>query len=78
MQSPERVAEYGRTLRALRPSAPLAASVWTPLNERRWDEQIRGMERAGVDLLVLGRRYDERTVSELERFAREFLLTPAR
>ena len=72
-QTPERVAEYGRKLRALRPGARLAASVWTPQNERRWDDQVRGMERAGVDLLLLGRRYDDRTVSELERFAAEFL-----
>lgn len=73
LQSPERVAEYGRKLRAIRPDAQLAASVWTPQNERRWDDQVAAMERAGVDLLLIGRRYDERTVSELERFAAAFL-----
>jgi probable F420-dependent oxidoreductase len=78
LQDPERVAEYGRRLRALRPDAPLAASVGTPVNERRWDEQIPAMERAGVDLLVLGRRYDERTVPELKRFADAFIRSGAR
>ena len=72
-QSPERVAEYGRTLRALRADAKLAASIWTPQNERRWDDQAAAMERAGVDLLLIGRRYDERTVAELERFAAAFI-----
>jgi probable F420-dependent oxidoreductase len=73
MQPPERVAEYGRKLRALRADAPLAASVWTTQNERRWEEQVDDMKRAGVDLMLIGRRYDEQTVSELERFARAFL-----
>jgi probable F420-dependent oxidoreductase len=73
LQSPERVAEYGRKLRALRPDAQLAASVGTPQNERRWDDQVAAMERAGVDLLVIGRRYDESTVAELERFAGAYL-----
>ena len=72
IQPPERVAEYGRSLRARRADAPLAASIWTPLAERLWDEQVRPMEQAGVDLLVLGRRYDDKTVSELERFAGAF------
>lgn len=72
-QTPERVAEYGRTLRALRRDAPLAACVWTDQDKREWDGQVRGMEEAGVDLLVLGRRYDDRQVSEIERFAGEFL-----
>ena len=31
------------------------------------------MENAGVDFLVLGRRYDDRQLSEIERFASEFL-----
>jgi probable F420-dependent oxidoreductase len=78
LQSAERVAEYGRKLRALRADAPLVASVWTPVNERRWDEQVTAMERAGVELLVLGRRYDERTVAELERFADTFIPSGAR
>jgi alkanesulfonate monooxygenase SsuD/methylene tetrahydromethanopterin reductase-like flavin-dependent oxidoreductase (luciferase family) len=78
LQSAERVAEYGRKLRALRADAPLAASVWTPVNERRWDDQVSAMERAGVDLMVLGRRYDERTVAELERFADAFIRSGAR
>ena len=73
LQPPERVAEYGTKLRARRPDAPLAASVWTPVTERLWDDQIRPMEEAGVDLLVLGRRYDENTLGELERFATAFL-----
>jgi probable F420-dependent oxidoreductase len=73
LQSPERVAEYGRKLRALRPDAQLAASIWTPLDERRWDDQVSGMEQAGVDLLLIGRRYDDRTVTELERFASVFI-----
>jgi hypothetical protein len=34
---------------------------------------VRGMEEAGVDLLVIGRRYDDQQVSEIERFARDFL-----
>ena len=72
-QSPERVAEYGRKLRALRPGAPLAACVWTDQDKREWDGQVRAMEEAGVDLLVLGRRYDDRQISEIERFASEFL-----
>lgn len=72
-QTPERVAEYGRRLRALNAKAPLAACVWTDQNKREWDGQVRAMEEAGVDLLVLGRRYDEQQVSEIERFASEFL-----
>ena len=72
-QTPERVAEYGRTLRALRRDAPLAACVWTDQDKREWDGQVRGMEEAGVDLLVLGRRYDDQQVSEIERFAATFL-----
>jgi hypothetical protein len=31
------------------------------------------MEDAGVDLLVIGRRYDDRQISEIERFATEFV-----
>jgi hypothetical protein len=31
------------------------------------------MEKAGVDLMVIGRRYDDRQISEIERFAGEFL-----
>jgi probable F420-dependent oxidoreductase len=73
LQTPERVAEYGRKLRALRRGAPLAACVWTSTDERLWDGQVRSMEEAGVDLLVIGRRYDDRQISEIERFAREFL-----
>jgi len=73
LQTPERVAEYGRKLRALRPDAPLAACVWTPQEERLWEGQVRPMEDAGVDLMVIGRRYDDRQVSELERFAAEFI-----
>ena len=73
LQTPERVAEYGRKLRALRPGAPLAACVWTSQDKREWDEQVRGMEQAKVDLLVIGRRYDDRQVSEIERFASRFL-----
>ena len=73
LQTPERVAEYGRKLRALRPGAPLAACVWTSQEERLWGGQVRAMENAGVDLMVIGRRYDDRQVSELERFAAEFL-----
>jgi alkanesulfonate monooxygenase SsuD/methylene tetrahydromethanopterin reductase-like flavin-dependent oxidoreductase (luciferase family) len=53
-------------------------SVWTPVNERRWDEQVTAMERAGVDLMVLGRRYDDRTVAELEQFADAFIRSGAR
>ena len=73
LQPPERVAEYGRKLRALRAGAPLAACVWTSQEERLWGGQVRAMEQAGVDLMVIGRRYDDRQVSELERFAAEFL-----
>jgi len=73
LQTPERVAEYGRKLRALRPGAPLAACVWTSQDKREWDEQVGGMEQAKVDLLVIGRRYDDQQVSEIERFARQFL-----
>jgi probable F420-dependent oxidoreductase len=73
LQSPERVAEYGHKLRALNPKAPLAACVWTSQEERMWGEDVRPMEEAGVDLLVIGRRYDDRQVSEIERFASEFL-----
>lgn len=72
-QTPERVAEYGRKLRAASPGAPLAACVWTPQDERHWDGQVRAMDEAGVDLMVLGRRYDDRQISEIERFASEFL-----
>src|SRR5436190_827759 len=73
LQTAERVAEYGRSLRALRPGAPLAACVWTSQDERLWDGQVEPMEKAGVDLMVIGRRYDERQVSEIERFASVFL-----
>jgi alkanesulfonate monooxygenase SsuD/methylene tetrahydromethanopterin reductase-like flavin-dependent oxidoreductase (luciferase family) len=73
LQTPERVAEYGRELRALRPDAPLAACVWTDQDKHEWDDQVRGMKEAGVDLLVLGRRYDDRQISEIERFASAFL-----
>src|SRR5437016_5310258 len=73
LQTPERVAEYGRKLRALRPGAPLAACVWTSQDERLWDGQVRAMEKAGVDHLVIGRRYDDRQIGEIERFASEFL-----
>ena len=73
LQTPERVAEYGRKLRALRPDAPLAACVRTSQEERLWEGQVRPMEDAGVDLMVIGRRYDDRQVSELERFAAEFI-----
>ena len=58
---------------ALRPGAPLAACVWTSQDERLWDGQVRAMEKAGVDLLVIGRRYDDRQINEIERFASEFL-----
>jgi len=73
LQPPDRVAEYGRKLRALRPGARLAACVWTSQDERLWDGQVRAMEKAGVDLMVIGRRYDDRQISEIERFAKEFL-----
>jgi alkanesulfonate monooxygenase SsuD/methylene tetrahydromethanopterin reductase-like flavin-dependent oxidoreductase (luciferase family) len=73
LQTPERVAEYGRKLRALRPGAPLAACVWTSADERLWGGQVLAMEKAGVDLMVIGRRYDDRQISEIERFAGEFL-----
>ena len=53
--------------------ARLAACVWTSQDERLWDGQVRAMEKAGVDLLVIGRRYDDRQMSEIERFASEFL-----
>jgi probable F420-dependent oxidoreductase len=72
-QTPERVAEYGRAVRALNPKTPLAACVWTDQDKREWDGQVHAMEEAGVDLLVLGRRYDDQQVSEIERFARDFL-----
>ena len=73
LQPPDRVAEYGRKLRALRPGARLAACVWTSQDERLWDGQVRAMEKARVDLMVIGRRYDDRQISEIERFAKEFL-----
>ncbi|TMC68793.1 MAG: LLM class flavin-dependent oxidoreductase [Chloroflexi bacterium] len=73
LQTPERVADYGRKLRALRSDAPLAACVWTSQEERLWDGQVRAMAEAGVDLMVIGRRYDDRQIGEIERFAKEFL-----
>jgi len=47
--------------------------VWASQDERLWDGQVEPMEKAGVDLMVIGRRYDERQVSEIERFASVFL-----
>src|SRR3989449_8705795 len=73
LQTPERVTEYGRRLRALRPGARLAACVGASADGRLWAGQVRPMESAGVDLMVIGRRYDDRQISEIERFASEFL-----
>jgi probable F420-dependent oxidoreductase len=70
LQLPERVAEYGRKLRALRADAPLAAAIWFPQMEGRWRETVRDMEAAGVDLLVVGRRYMHEHLDELEAFTR--------
>src|SRR5437870_12593516 len=73
LQTAERVAEYGRSLRALRPGAPLAACVWTSQDERLWQGQVRPMEDGGVDPMVLGRRYDHRPVSQLQAFPAAFI-----
>src|SRR5436309_3180408 len=56
LQTPERVAEYGRKLRALRPDAPLAACVWTSAEERLWDGQVLALEARALQRLTRCRR----------------------
>ncbi len=41
--------------------------------EGRWLEATVEMRDAGADLLVIMRRYDDRTVDDLTRFAAEVL-----
>lgn len=70
---PERLAEYHRKLRARSQTAPLAASLILAEVEGRWLEAAREMRDAGADLLVIIRRYDDRAVEDLRRFAVEVL-----
>jgi probable F420-dependent oxidoreductase len=70
---PERLAEYHRKLRARSKTAPLAASLILAEAEGRWLEAAREMRDAGADLLVIIRRYDERAVEDLTRFAVDVL-----
>ncbi len=70
---PERLAEYHRKLRARNKTAPLAASMILAEAEGRWLEAAREMRDAGADLLVIIRRYDDRAVEDLTRFAVDVL-----
>lgn len=70
---PERLAEYHRKLRARSKTAPLAASLILAEVEGRWLEAAREMRDAGADLLVIIRRYDDRAVEDLTRFAVDVL-----
>ena len=70
---PERLAEYHRKLRARSKTAPLAASLILAEVEGRWLEAAREMRDAGADLLVVIRRYDDRAVEDLTRFAVDVL-----
>jgi probable F420-dependent oxidoreductase len=70
---PERLAEYHRKLRARSKTAPLAASLVLAEVEGRWLEAAREMRDAGADLLVIIRRYDDRAVEDLTRFAVDVL-----
>lgn len=45
--------------------------------EGRWLEAAREMRDAGADLLVIIRRYDDRAVDDLTRFAADVLPTLA-
>lgn len=72
-RQPERLAEYHRRLRARSKTAPLAASLNLAEAGGRWLEAAVEMRDAGADLLVIMRRYDERAVEDLTRFAKEVL-----
>lgn len=72
-QQPERVAEYGRMLRAKRAGAPLAATLFFSAMTKPRREVVREMEAAGVDLLVVGEGRLYEHLDELEAFAREVL-----
>lgn len=70
---PERLAEYHRKLRARSRTVPLAASLVLAEVEGRWLEAAREMRDAGADLLVIIRRYDDRAIDDLTRFAVDVL-----
>jgi probable F420-dependent oxidoreductase len=70
---PERLAEYHRKLRARSKTAPLAASLALAEVDGHWLEAAREMRDAGADLLVVMRRYDDRAVDDLTRFAVDVL-----
>jgi probable F420-dependent oxidoreductase len=72
--TPQKLAGYREKLRALSPTTPLAASLnLTPIEPERWPAVTRPLRDAGADLLVVGRRWDDRYVDHLERFASEVL-----
>ena len=70
----EKLAEYRVKLRARSATAPLAASLpLARVEGGRWLEAALAMRDAGADLLVIGRRWDDGTLRDLERFAKEVL-----
>jgi probable F420-dependent oxidoreductase len=69
----EEIPEFRRKLRALSPTAPLASSLSFAAAGDHWREAMNRIADAGVDLLVLIRRYDPQTRADLERVAREFI-----
>jgi alkanesulfonate monooxygenase SsuD/methylene tetrahydromethanopterin reductase-like flavin-dependent oxidoreductase (luciferase family) len=70
----DKLAEYHKKLRALSATAPLAASLpLARVEGGRWLEAALAMRDAGADLLVIGRRWDDGTLGDLERFAKDVL-----
>jgi probable F420-dependent oxidoreductase len=70
----DKLAEYHRKLRAMSATAPLGASLpLARVEGDRWLEASLAMRDAGADLLVIGRRWDDGTLRDLERFAKEVL-----
>jgi probable F420-dependent oxidoreductase len=70
----EKLAEYRKKLRARSATAPLAASLpLARVEGGRWLEAALAMRDAGADLLVIGRRWDDGTLRDLERFAKDVL-----
>lgn len=69
-----KLAEWHKKLRELSATTPLAASLpLARVEGGRWREAALAMRDSGADLLVIGRRWDEGTLSDLERFAKEVL-----
>jgi probable F420-dependent oxidoreductase len=74
MPTADKLAEYRGKVRALSATTPLAASLpLARVEGGRWLEAALAMRDAGADLLVIGRRWDEGALRDLERFAKDVL-----